>query len=236
MDPRLEKRAQRPLSRGHSAARFATAGHEGEAVKAARGTRGKRAIGVVLAVGLVGMVLACSSPAQQPIIVPVPTPTPSKTSAPRAEGLLPSGCDDVVPPAEVGSLVGRDLGGQARAVPGTPDPKIDRTARLDCYYGLADGRPVAEAQVAIGLATYTDDQAAARRVSATVDGERGSGVQVSQVQVGPDQGTLLSGGTLTLVVAHKSTTAVVTVLKTAVPADQAGTVLTKLASRALNVQ
>jgi len=136
--------------------------------------------------------------------------------------------------SEVADAIGRTITGQPRTVPGTPEQTIGRTGRIDCYYGLADGQPVGQATVAIGVATYTDGQAAARRVVRTVDDERAAGANVSSVAVGQEQGTLLVGETITLVVARQSTTVVVTLAKDLLSRERASEALARLANRALS--
>jgi hypothetical protein len=70
-------------------------------------------------------------------------------------------------------------------------------------------------------------------MTSTVDTEREAGAKATEVPVGPDRGTLLIGTKHTLVAARGKNTIVVTVVPTLVPADQAGSLLGRLADRAL---
>jgi hypothetical protein len=195
-----------------------------------------RRVSVAALFAVVATLTACSRPDQSPIVVPVPSFTPTTTSAAaRIVGTLPAGCGAVAAAEEVSDAIARSLPGQPRLVTGAPDPKIGRTARLDCYYGLGDGQPITEAPVAVGLASYADMQAANRRVTATVDSERAAGAKVSDVPVGPDTGILMVGKKIvTLVATHQSTTVVVTVPLEVVPAERAAVSLAKIADRALS--
>src|ERR1700754_749618 len=171
----------------------------------------KHAGGLTLMMGCIATVVACSTEQTQPIIVPVVGPTTtsapagaanaqsSSTTPPNSGGNLPTTCEAVSTSDEVADAIGRSVEGVPRSSVGQPDSKIGRTARLDCYYGLSDGEPVTDALVTISLASYTDAQAAEDRVEATVDGERDAGADQAAVKVGEDEGTLLTGKTVTLV-------------------------------------
>jgi hypothetical protein len=190
-------------------------------------------VAVVIA-GLAG----CASKEPSPIVVPVPSfrGSPSNSAAPaRIVGSLPTGCGAIATNKEIADAIGRAVGESAKLVTGAADPGIGRTARIDCYYGIVDNQAVTEAPVAVGLASYSDAQAAGRRVSTTVDQEKASGSKASDVQVGPDKGTLLVGKKIvTLVAAYQATTVVVTAQLEVVPAAQAPSMLTKIADRALS--
>jgi hypothetical protein len=135
--------------------------------------------------------------------------------------------------SEVSDLLNAAITGQTLPVVGVPEPKIGRTARLDCYYGVPDGQGVPAATVSIGLASYTDEGAARRRMTSTVESERDSGAKANEVQVGSDKGILLNGTKRILVAARGKHTVVVTVVKDLVPDEQAGALLATLADRAL---
>jgi hypothetical protein len=200
-------------------------------VSAKAWTRG--ACVAVLIAGLMG----CAAKDQSPLVVPVPSFTPSKvSSAPaRIVGALPTGCGKIATAEEIQDAVGRAMNGSSKLVTGAPDPKIGRTARIDCYYGLTDGQALPDAPVAVGLASYSGAEAAAKRVSSTVDAEKEAGAKVSEVGVGSDKGTLLIGKKLaTLVATYQATTVVVIAQLDIVPAAQAPSMLAKIADRALS--
>jgi hypothetical protein len=172
-----------------------------------------------------------------PLVVPVPSFTSAKVtqSAARIVGALPTGCGAIATPEEVADAVGSAMSGTSKLVTGAPDTKIGRTARIDCYYGLADGQALPDAPVAVGLASYSDAQAAGRRVSSTVDAEKAAGAKVSEVPVGSEKGTLLVGKKIaTLVATYQATTVVVIAQLGLVPAAQAPSILGKIADRALS--
>jgi hypothetical protein len=191
----------------------------------------------MLIAGLVG----CGAKEQRtPLVVPVPEFTPSAStgasSAPaRVVGTLPTGCGAIATPEEVADAVGQAMPGGARLVTGTADRTIGRTARIDCYYGLTDAQGLPDAPVQVGLASYGDAKAATTRVEKTIEEERAAGAKVSQVQVGPDKGTLLVGKKVaTLVATYQATTVVVIAQLSLVPANQAPSALGKIADRALS--
>lgn len=191
----------------------------------------------MLIAGLVG----CGTKEQRtPLVVPVPEFTPSAStgasSAPaRIVGTLPSGCGAIATAEEVADAIGQALPGSAKVVTGAADQTIGRTARIDCYYGLAEGQNLPDAPVRVGLASYSDAKAATTRVEKTIEEEREAGAKVSQVPVGPDKGTLLVGKTFaTLVATYQATTVVVIAQLSLVPANQAPSMLGKIADRALS--
>jgi hypothetical protein len=158
----------------------------------------------------------------------------STSPAARIVGALPTGCEAIATAEEVSAAVGKPLQG-VKLVAGSPDSKINRTARVDCFYGLGDKTDTTDAPVAVGLASYVDTQSAARRVTATVDAEKEAGAKASEVPIGPDKGTLLVGRkAATLVATHQATTVVVVAQLSVVPETVAIPTLTKIADRALS--
>lgn len=190
----------------------------------------------MLIAGLVG----CGTEKRTPLVVPVPEFTPSPTtgasSAPaRIVGTLPTGCDAIATAEEIAEAVGHAMPGNSKLVTGAADQSIGRTARIDCYYGLTDGQDLPDAPVRVGLASYADAKAAATRVTKTIEEERAAGARASEVAVGPDKGTLLIGKkTATLVATYQATTVVVIAQLDLVPANQAPSMLGKIADRALS--
>ncbi|MEV4315261.1 hypothetical protein [Actinocrispum sp. NPDC049592] len=153
----------------------------------------------------------------------------------RIVGALPTGCGKIATPEEIQDAVGKAMSAGSKLVQGAPDPKIGRTARIDCYYGLADGQEIADAQVTVGLASYSDATAAAKRVESTVQSEKDAGAKVSEVAVGGDKGTLLVGKKVaTLVATYQATTVVVIAQLELVQANQAPSILGRIADRALS--
>jgi hypothetical protein len=176
----------------------------------------------------------CTTGAPQQASPTVPLFT-SSTAQPTTtnERMVPRACAGLATLSEVVDILGTAVTGQTLPVVGVPEPKIGRTARLDCYYGVPDGQPTSAANVWIGLASYTDEVAAKRRMEFTVDAERETGTKPTDAPVGPDRGVLFTGERHTLIAVRGKNTAVVVVIAPLVQADQAPVVLGRLADRAL---
>jgi hypothetical protein len=114
-----------------------------------------------------------------------------------------------------------------------PRADIGRTARIDCYYGVPTGRPVAEAKVWIGLASYVNAESARKRLATTVADERTAGATAGDVEVGQDRGVLIRNANWTLVATRGRTTVVVQVIPVLVRDDLAGALLGHVADHAL---
>lgn len=180
------------------------------------------------------MVSACSEDSARGPSPDVPSFTTSGAPTSQGERPVPRTCRGVASLDEVSDILGTAVTGQVLPIVGVPEPKIGRTARLDCYYGVPQGQQVSAAPVWIALASYADEEAARRRMTSTVDTEREAGVAVNDVPVGADRGVLLNGpNSRTLVAVRGRTTVVVTAIATLVPADQAGAALGRLADRSL---
>lgn len=110
---------------------------------------------------------------------------------------------------------------------------IGRTARIDCYYGVPDGKPPTSAKVWIGLASYINAESARKRTVNTVADERNAGATVSDVQVGADRGVLVRNANWMLVTSRGRLTVVVQVIPVLVREDHAGSLLAQLATFAL---
>jgi hypothetical protein len=171
-----------------------------------------------------------AAPAQIPTFETSPPP-PQPTVADRE---LPKDCLNVATGPDVDQILGHPLAGSTAFVLGVPDPKISRTARIDCYYGVPDNQPFEKAAVTIAMATYADEPTAQQRMRSTVDSARERGVATSEVQVGPDHGVLLADNPgRVLVDAHGKTTVLITAGPGVLPDDKAGQILAALAVRAL---
>lgn len=188
---------------------------------------------LVVVLAAVTAVPACTSdtPAAPP---KVPTFGTFSASAPASSArALPKTCAGVASLGEVTDILQVAVTGQTLPVVGVPEPKIGRTARLDCYYGVPAGQPIAAAVVSIGVASYTDSGSARKRMDGTISDEREAGAQAADVPVGADHGVLLTGTRRTLVAMRGNNTVVVSVALDLVPENQAGSLIGKLADRAL---
>jgi hypothetical protein len=184
-------------------------------------------LGVVLLALLAGCAQA-TPPSASPA-VPVFSTAPVATG----ERAFPATCDDVATLEDLTRLLNNLVTGDVHPIVGVPQENIGRTARLDCYYGVPAGQPVATAKVWVGLAAYVNEESARKRMTNTVNDERAAGSTVSDVPVGADRGVLVRNATWMLVAARGRTTVVVQVLPVLVRDDQAGAVIGRLAAFAL---
>ena len=189
--------------------------------------------GILVLVAAMAMVSSCSGspPATAPKVPVFSTSAPPSSARERE---VPKTCGGIATLAEVTQILNAAVTGQTLPIVGVPEPKIGRTARLDCYYGVPDGQPVTAAVLTVGLASYTDEQAAERRMASTVETEREAGAKANDVSVGSDRGVLLNGTKRTLVAVRGRNTVVVTANPDLVAEDQAGSLLARLADRALS--
>jgi hypothetical protein len=137
--------------------------------------------------------------------------------------------------ADVDQIVGHQLPGSMAPVVGIPIPSINRTARLDCYYGIPVGQPVAAAVLTISIASYTDAQSAQHRARVTVASARNAGATTSDVLVGAEHAVLVAGAqNQELVLAHGNLTVLVSAVNGVLPQGKVGPPLIALAQRALS--
>jgi hypothetical protein len=188
----------------------------------------------LVVVMLAAAAVASGCTEEPPAAKPGVPPGFSTSAAPvSGERTVPKTCGGIASLGEVTDILGTAVTGQTLPIVGVPEPKIGRTARLDCYYGVPEGQQPAAAAVWIGLASYADEGAAKRRMASTVDAEREAGAKASDVPVGPDRGVLLVGAKRTLVAMRGKNTVVVTVVPGLIPEDQSASLLGRLADRAL---
>jgi hypothetical protein len=189
--------------------------------------------GIVVVVAALAAAAGCSSdaPAAPPKVPNFSTSTAASASSQRP---VPKSCGGVATLAEVTDILQVAVTGQTLPVVGVPEPKIGRIARIDCYYGVPAGQPLTAAPVSIGLASYSDDASARKRMTSTVSDEKDAGAKANDVPVGPDRGVLLNSTKHTLVAARGNNTVVVSVVLDLIHEDQAGSLIGRLADRALS--
>ncbi|OLR94510.1 hypothetical protein [Actinokineospora bangkokensis] len=189
-------------------------------------------------VGVLLLVAGCASAApadRKPSAPAIPVFGTSTSAAPRGPVAFPGSCADVLTSEDLDELVEHVLPPGTASVKGQPVPGIKRTARLDCYYALAQGAAPSAAGLTVTVAQYTDPDAARARVDATVDDA--TSATASEVAVGPDRGTLLDATTTrTLLVAHGELTVVATALPSVVTAGEAPRVLAAIVDRVLTAR
>lgn len=185
------------------------------------------AVGLVLLAVVAGCARA-APPSASPAV-------PLFSTAPEAAGerAFPATCGEVATIEDLTRLLDTLVTGDVHPIVGVPQENIGRTARLDCYYGVPAGKPVAAAKVWVGLATYVNEESAHKRMTNTVNDERAAGATVSDVRVGPDRGVLVRNADWMLVAVRGRTSVVVRVIPGLVRADHAGAVLGQVAAFAL---
>ncbi|GAA1270122.1 hypothetical protein GCM10009634_11510 [Saccharothrix xinjiangensis] len=181
---------------------------------------------------------ACSPgppPTGPPPQIPTILPPTTITWVPQmVDRELPTDCALIVPTDVLGTHLGQELPGALQQVVGIPEPSIGRTAKIDCYYGVADGRGIATAPVVIGLATYADEPTAAGRVTDSVDAERREGATAAQVDVGRHKASLVTTRDERLLIGSLGKTTFVARAKAGVvPDDRVGAFLTAVAQQSM---
>jgi hypothetical protein len=175
-----------------------------------------RAAGLALFL-LVGSAAACTSggsdqpqagasPSSSPAAASGSSGTPTATPTPN----LPGGCDQILPFSDLDQALGRPLFGQSRSVRGVAEPKIGRTGRVTCQFGLAaNGR--GPAMLEVGVSTYKDADSATDRVAATVAALRANATSQKTATVAGQDATMIGTKTdYNLVVAQDDRTVAVT--------------------------
>jgi hypothetical protein len=185
---------------------------------------------VVLGAALVISGCARTAPPSVSPAVPVFSSAPANAGAERT---VPDNCGDVATLDDLTRDLDNLVTGAVHPIVGVPQSSIGRTARIDCYYGVPLGQPLAKAKVWIGLASYVNEESARKRVTATVADERIAGATVSDVQVGEDRGVLIRNANWMLVAGRGRVTVVVQVIPVLVPVDHAGALLGQVAEHAL---
>ncbi|MGB3440576.1 MAG: hypothetical protein WBA97_17660 [Actinophytocola sp.] len=187
---------------------------------------GLAVLGAVLVVsGCAGAAPPSNSPA-----VPVFSSAPAVAGVERT---VPDNCGDVATLDELTRYLNNLVTGTVQPIVGVAQSNIGRTARIDCYYGVQAGQPMAKAKVWIGLASYVNEESARKRLTVTVADEQSAGATVSDVQVGADRGVLVRNANWMLVANRGRVTVVVQVIPVLVREDHAGALLGQVADRAL---
>lgn len=197
-----------------------------------RAYRGVVRTRIVAMLASLAVVSGCTSdpPAAGPTVPSFVNSVPPSTSQERP---VPRTCGGIASLTEVTDILRTAVTGQTLPVVGVPEPKIGRTARIDCYYGVPDGQPVSAAALQIALASYSDEDSARRRMTSTVETEQETGAKKSDVPVGAGQGVLLNGAKRTLVAVRGRNTVVVVAVPNLISEDQAASLLGRLADHAL---
>lgn len=161
------------------------------------------------------------------------TATPTPTATPDA---LPASCQSLLPVIDLDEALGVPLVGQTIFIKGVPEPKIKRTGRVTCRFGVTKlpNKKSSPPKLEVGVSTYSDDAAATQRVESTVTDLRGNGASPTDVQVGGAAAKVLTGaGAATLVVASGNRTVVISLADKVVPAANTVKALTAVGNLAM---
>jgi hypothetical protein len=152
--------------------------------------------------------------------------TPSGSAAPSN---LPQTCGDVLSLDELDTAVGRPLPGQTTFIKGQAEPKINRTGRVTCRYGVHKVANKTVVPLEVGISSYADAGSAQSRIEFTVSDQRGRGATPTDVTLGGTAGTaLVSPGSALLIFGKGTTTVAISITKDVASGDKAVDVLTKL--------
>jgi hypothetical protein len=204
--------------------------------------RGVRLTALVIASGLLaGCGQKSDSNPQQP--PPSSSAAPSGSASPSGSATasggtgtpaaLPESCADVLTLDELDTAVGKPLPGQTTYIKGQAEPKIKRTGRVTCRYGVHKGQHAQAWPLEVGVSAYSDAQSASDRIRFTVNDQRNNGATATEITLGDNvQGTLLITNDASLAVFAKGTATVAITLgkDSGFKADAAKDPLTKLAN------
>ncbi|GAA1346723.1 hypothetical protein [Saccharothrix algeriensis] len=192
------------------------------------------------AAAAVAALVACAAqepaapPAPPPQIPTIAAPTSASRAAVMTDRELPDDCELIVPVEVVNQRIGREMAGELKQITGIPEPSLGRTAKVDCYYDVGEHQEITSAPLIIGLATYADPPTATERVRDSVQAEREAGGAVTEVDVGPQKGFLISTGDQRLLVGSLGKTTFVTRARAGfVPEEHVRPVLSDLAARSM---
>lgn len=192
------------------------------------------------AIAVVGLIaVGCAAgghAASRPVKIPTfPSTTPKTVYTPPPTA-LPTDCVDMLSLEDAARLVNHPLPGIAHTLIDIPNPKINRTARIDCRYGVPqESWSSGVAPLEIGAAEYTDPATAADRGKITADDSRRlDGAVVSDAQVGPDHAFVLAKpDSRELVLSKGKATLTVSIANGLMPEDKIGPALTTIAARTI---
>jgi hypothetical protein len=187
-----------------------------------------------LALAGAGCSVARAPAAPPPQIPTIVAPTSYTRPPMMVDRPLPDDCEAVVPAEQMNTALGQKLPGEPKLIVGVPEASVGRTNKIDCYYGIPDGKPLGAAVVVVGLAAYVDEATAKNRITESVDAERQDSATVSEVDVGKQKGTLVATKDERLLIGSLGKTTFVVRAKNGVlPDDKLGPVLASLAFQSM---
>ncbi|GLZ29474.1 hypothetical protein Lesp02_16640 [Lentzea sp. NBRC 105346] len=191
----------------------------------------------VLALGMLVLAGCSSAPKAQappPQIPKITAPTtPSRTPV-MVDRALPDDCELVVTAERMNQVLGQELPGEPKLIIGIPEPSVGKTAKIDCYYGIPPGKELQANAVVVGLSTYVDELTARERVTESLEAERQDGSSVTEIDVGKQKASMVSGKDQRLLLGSLGkTTFVVRARPGLLPDDKLPAVLATLAQQAM---
>lgn len=210
---------------------------------------GRRAVvhvvALVAALVSVGLLAGCSSqlPAGTPPIPTFPGPGAAATTSapPPRSGILPTDCNQVLGADVLPNLLGLPLGSiKVTALRDVPAPSVGRLERVTCNYTSlgGPGTPPNNALVLKVISGgYANPESAAGQEKINQDSQQQAGIAPEPVPLGAARATFFDDpdGRQLVVVFGRVTTSLTFGTQGPIPNDQARTVLTDLAQRALPV-
>jgi hypothetical protein len=161
------------------------------------------------------------------------TATPSGTGGTGAPAALPESCADILTLDELDNATGKPLPGQTLYIKGQAEPKIKRTGRVTCRYGVRKVGNRTAIPLEIGVSSYGDATSASDRIQFTINSQRNNGADATEFDAGESvKGTaLITGDNSTAVFAKGTNTVAISLTKdSGFTGDKAKDVLTKFAT------
>jgi hypothetical protein len=155
-----------------------------------------------------------------------PTSKPTHVKPPPLHrATLPSDCTLLLTHGTVNRALGKAVTGKTIYIKGLAEPKIGRTGRVTCRYGVK-GKSI---PIEAGISGYRTASQASTRVRVTVAAERDAGARVSTTTIGGQPATILLGKNGSLLVYCDSNRTVAVTLDRGVGGTKVATVLKTLA-------
>lgn len=148
------------------------------------------ALGLLVLAGCASAPKAAGPPPQIPKIT---APTTASRTPVMVDRPLPDDCELVVPVDAMHAALQQELPGEPKIIIGIPEQGIGRAGKIDCYYGIPPGKGLPDAAIIVGLSAYVDELTARTRVTESLEAERREGASVTEVDVGKQKGSVVSG-------------------------------------------
>jgi hypothetical protein len=151
------------------------------------------------------------------------------SSSPGTTAALPANCTDVLTLDDLDKAIGHAINGQSVYIKGVSEPKIKRTGRVTCRYGVRKVGHNLHVPIDVGISAYSDAASAADRVGYTIDQQRNGGAVSSDVTIDGTKATaLVAPGSALLVFARDTETVAISVTKEVATGDAAKAILVNL--------